>query len=294
MAGGPGKPGPLCRARHFYHMSTLIVEPDTQTRDTPAIPFKDRPRPLVYVGASAYEWKAECHFIDSLVSAMEHCHSRIIRDWGVGDAAIGRKRNYQAWRFLTQTNAEFLFFIDSDIVFEPVHFDRIVSHNLPVCAGIYFKKSAKLEPVIEGNLSEEDPVTHLMKVRSAGTGFLCIRRDVFEKIRDMMLNEDPDNFCYEGDPDPETRWDFFPFGSRKRSYRSEDWYFCDLARRAGFDIHVDCSVQLGHVGKTIFPLMRMGHEDVADLLFHKYGYTKEQIKEWLLAAPEPANFKEEK
>jgi hypothetical protein len=270
------------------------VTENSATTVTTELRFEDKPRPLVYVGASAYEWKAECHFFDSMVNAMSLCRSQIIRDWGVGDAAIGRKRNYQAWRFLTQTKAEYLFFIDSDIVFEPVHFDRIVAHGLPVVGGIYFKKSHKLEPCIEGKIGEEDPKTHLLEVKSTGTGFLCIRRDVFEKVREMMLKEDPDNFCYEGDPDPETRWDFFPFGARKRSYRSEDWYFCDLARRAGFKVYVDCSVQLGHVGKTIFPIMRMAHEDVADLLFHKYNRPLDEIKKWLAESPDPAVFKEEK
>lgn len=278
-------------------MSTPELETVTENRVTTvsqSVRFDERPRPIVYVGASAYEWKAECHFFDSMVNAMSTCRSQIIRDWGVGDAAIGRKRNYQAWRFLTKTNAEFLFFIDSDIVFDPVHFDRIVSHNLPVVGGIYFKKSMKLDPCIEGKIGEEDPVTHLMEVKSTGTGFLCIRRDVFEAIRTMMMKECPDNFCYENDPDPETRWDFFPFGARGRSYRSEDWYFCDLARRAGFKVYVDCSVQLGHIGKTVFPIMRMEHNDVLDLLFHKYGYTHDQIKAWLSAAPDPASFEDEK
>lgn len=271
------------------------VTEDSGTTVKASVRFDEKPRPLVYVGASAYEWKAECHFIDSLVEAMSHCHARIIKDWGVGDAAIGRKRNYQAWKFLSKTDAEYLFFIDSDIVFEAAQFDRIVAHGLPVVGGVYFKKSHKLDPCIESLPGElENPETHLMKVKSTGTGFLCIRRDVFEAVRAMMLEADPDNFCYEGDPDPETRWDFFPFGSRKRSYRSEDWYFCDLARRAGFDVHVDCSVQLGHVGKTIFPLIRIAHNDVVDLLWHKYGYSQETVKTWLLAAPQPAQFEDKK
>ncbi len=122
-------------------MSTETLESVTESRATTVkseVRLNEKKRPLVYVGASAYEWKAECHFFDSMVNAMSLCHAQIIKDWGVGDAAIGRKRNFQAHRFLTQTRAEFLFFIDSDIVFEPVHFDRIVAHNLPVCGGIYF------------------------------------------------------------------------------------------------------------------------------------------------------------
>lgn len=299
MAGGPGiklrtaLPGTF----HFYHMSTDTLESVTKssgTTVTSVIRFDEKPRPLVYIGASAYDWKAEVIFIESMARAEKHCHTQIMRDWGAGDAAIGRKRNYQSWKFLTKTAAQYLLFIDSDIGFLPAHLDRIVSHGLPICGGVYFKKSNKLEPCIEGKLSDEDPQTHLLEVKSTGTGFLCVRRDVFETIREMMLKEDPDNFCYEGDPDPETRWDFFPFGARKRSYRSEDWYFCDLARRAGFKVFVDMSVQLDHVGKTIFPIIRMEHEDVADLLYHKYNRPMDEVKQWLLASPDPATFKEGK
>ncbi len=255
------------------------------------IPFNERPKPLVYVGASAYEWKAECAFVDSIVKSMASCHSTIIRDWGVGDAAIGRKRNFQVWRARTHTKAQFLFFIDSDIVFEPWQFDRIVAHDLPIVGGVYFKKCAKLEPVIEGKLSEEDPITHLMEVKSAGTGFLCIRMDVFEAI----IQKYGDSIAYQGDPDQEKRWDFFPFGAVNNSYRSEDWYFCDRARECGFKVYVDCSVQLGHVGKIVFPMVRyMGDEDMVNLLQHKYGYSDEAVRAWLVAAPDPAKFKEKK
>lgn len=277
-------------------MSTDTLEvpsaPDTALAPSaPAIPFTgrftDRPKPLVYVGASAYEWKAECAFVDSIFKAMAGCHSQIIRDWGVGDAAIGRKRNFQVWRARTHTKADFLFFIDSDIIFEPVHFDRLVSHNLPVVGGVYFKKCARLEPVVEGKLSDEDPVTHLMEVKSCGTGFLCIRMDVFE----AMIQKFGKQIEYRGDPDQELRWDFFPFGAVNGSYRSEDWYFCDRARECGFKVYVDCSVQLGHVGKVVFPMVRyLGDEDVVNLLAHKYEYTDPQIREWLMGAPNPAKF----
>lgn len=249
----------------------------------PVVRFCDKPKPIVYVAASAYEWKAECGFVDSLLNAMANCHCSLIRDWGAGDAAIGRKRNYQSWRMLTQSKAEYLFFIDSDIIFQPWHLDRIVAHGLPICGGVYFKKRAILDPVIERKMGEEDPVTKLMKVGSCGTGFMCIRRDVLEK----MIEKFPD-IAYMGDPDPEKRWDFFPFGAVKNSYRSEDWYFCDRARECGFDVHVDCSVQLGHVGKMVFPMVSfMGDDDVIDLLWHKYDLPKDTITAFLSAAPNP-------
>lgn len=272
-------------------MSTITIEAPAEklapsAPSAPATPlrFTDKPKPIVYLGLSAYDWKVECGTADSTFNTLANSHCIIIKDWGAGDAAIGRKRNFQAHRMLTQTKAQFLFFVDGDILFEPWHFDRIVSHNLPVCGGVYFKKSPKLEPVIAGQLSAEDPDSHLMKVNCAGTGFLCIRRDVFE----AMIARYGEAIEYKGDPDQEKRWDFFPFGAVKNSYRSEDWYFCDRARECGFDVQVDMSVQVGHIGKIIFPLVRFVDDSTfIDLAFHKYGTLPEQMKEFLAAQPIP-------
>jgi len=37
-------------------------------------------------------------------------------------------------------------------------------------------------------------------------------------------------------------------------YLSEDWLFCDMARRAGFNVFADTHVLLNHVGQVTFPL----------------------------------------
>lgn len=37
-------------------------------------------------------------------------------------------------------------------------------------------------------------------------------------------------------------------------FASEDYWFCDLARASGFDIHVDTNLLMGHEGRCIFPL----------------------------------------
>jgi hypothetical protein len=37
-------------------------------------------------------------------------------------------------------------------------------------------------------------------------------------------------------------------------FASEDYWFCDLARASGFDIHLDTNLIMGHEGRCIFPI----------------------------------------
>lgn len=268
---------------------------DTKITGAPAptqpVNFNVKPRPKVYLAASAYDWKCETLFANSLQKAREICHSLITYDWGSGDAAIGRKRNFQMWRFLKQTDADFIFYIDSDIIFEPQDFDRIVAHNLPIVGGIYPKKCFKLEGCY--NPWPGAPVVNekqLMDVRHAGNGFLCISR----KAAEQFIAFHGAKIEYTGDPDPELRWDFFPFGAVNRAYKSEDWYFCERAREAGMAVKIDVSVQVKHIGKTIFPIVNTINDgEVVDLLHHKYDVTEEVAKTWIKTLPKPG-FKEEK
>jgi hypothetical protein len=248
------------------------------------VPFNKKPRPKIYLAASAYDWKCETNFANSLIKAREQCHSLISFDWGAGDAAIGRKRNFQMWRFLKQTDADGIFYIDSDIIWEPQDLDRIVAHNLPICGGIYPKKSFKLEGCYNpspGALVDENG---LLDVKHAGNGFLYISRWAAERF----IAYHGAKIEYRGDPDPELRWDFFPFGAKEGNYKSEDWYFCERAREAGLSVKIDSTVQVRHIGKIIFPLCNtITDEEFVDIAHHKYDWDKEAVRNWLKAAPKP-------
>ena len=113
------------------------------------------------------------------------------------------------------------------------------------------------------------PVTGLIKVRHAGTGFLCIHRSVFETIRDKGLVEK----YKAGDLKfHDEAWDFFPMRAHHGMYESEDYAFCRLAEEAGFEIFADTRVQVRHVGKVIFPLHATLHEDeICDIVHKRFG-----------------------
>jgi hypothetical protein len=94
-------------------------------------------------------------------------------------------------------------------------------------------------------------------VKYAGTGFLCIAREVLERIIKEMpeLRYDPD----EGDGEPGSLWDFFRVGvwecpeTGYRRYLSEDWWFCQIARDLGYDVMMDTQIVCKHVGQFVYP-----------------------------------------
>lgn len=231
--------------------------------------YTDKPRPTVFLPIPAYDWKIEALFQDSVDRAANGCHAQLCRTFGMGDG-VARTRNNLAYTFLKETKCEFLFFVDSDIIFDPVDIDRIVSHGLPVVGGLYPKKSASLGWVYSSLPGEEvNEKTGLLKVRETGTGFLCVRRDVFE----AMIAKWPE-IRYEHDPVPGAeRWDFFPMHAQGGRYLSEDWFFCDRVRQLGLDVHVDVTVQVKHIGKIVYPLHKTLTDDEVKELVARKGWT---------------------
>lgn len=206
------------------------------------------------------------HFVPALLNlALEKpCHLKIKP--AVGDSLVCRARNRIAKAFLEDPKATHLLFIDTDLIFSPEHVARLISHDLPLVCGCYPKKQPGLDWVLNTLPGEErDPATGLQRVRYAGTGFMLIRRDVFEAIDRIFpeIRYQPD----DGEPEEGVYRDFFRVGpcvaGGRRRYLSEDWYFCEMAQQAGIPTFVDTNVVLKHCGDAIYPLQMPVSEPVA-------------------------------
>lgn len=210
------------------------------------------------------------HFVPGLLKLVQNppCHLRLLPL--VGDSLVSRARNRIAAKFLADPRATHLLFLDTDLIFGVDHVARLISHDLPIVAGLYPKKQRSLKWVLNTReeFGEADPETGLQKILYAGTGALCIAREVLEAIRDARpdLAYDPD----AGEPTDLTYHDFFPVGiyqdpaTGRRRYLSEDWYFCQLARDCGYKIMADTHVIMKHCGDFIFPIDDpTGPEDIS-------------------------------
>lgn len=205
----------------------------------------------------------EPHFAFSMVKlSTEAAAGRLAFDLQcsplIGDAAIGRARNTLTARFL-KTDCDRILFTDSDLVFDASHVSRIVSHDLDIVGGTYFKKNEG-EPQIVCNMlpnarEQTENESGVQEAMYVGTGFLCVKRRVFEKIIEVL----GDDLWYTSDATQEREWDFWKMGvckyaDGKRRFLSEDWFFCEMARHCGFKVHLDLRCILKHVGPAMYPL----------------------------------------
>jgi hypothetical protein len=180
-----------------------------------------------------------------------------------GDSLITRCRDNMNHAFYFGTGDDYLFFIDSDIDFRVEDVIRLVSHRLPIAAGLYAIKEENLRWCLN-TLKDEapHPETGLQKVATAGTGFLCYHRSVIGRmiaaapqwphwkvryIDDAHRDDRYHIFADEVIDDPE----WFTHTPRRMS---EDWSFCYFARRLGYDVWMDTKVITHHRGEINYPL----------------------------------------
>ena len=184
-------------------------------------------------------------------NALQSAEQQGYRVWRMdGGAAIDVARNRLATLALREGYDEVMW-IDSDIVFERDAIDRLRDHDLPIVGGLYPKKAQsalsihhyadRLHVGKQGGLHE---------VVYAPTGFLHVRREVFEKIKsDHQLP-----MCNEAFGDPMVPY-FMPQVIPYHDgywYLAEDYSFCHRVRRSGFKIFIDTSIRLWHVGRYAY------------------------------------------
>jgi hypothetical protein len=98
--------------------------------------------------------------------------------------------------------------------------------------------------------AEQEGFVH--EVSKTGTGFLLIKRDVFEKL-DAHPATKPfrNDLGLPPELDPYMRT-YFDTAVRDGRYYSEDWTFCENWRDLGGKVWVDTRVMLRHTGTYVF------------------------------------------
>lgn len=193
------------------------------------------------------------------------------------ESLIQRGRNSLVKMFL-DTDYTHLFFIDSDIGFDPEHALKMVNANKDVLCGAYPRKflnwkkmhecvlsggsidhmrSEALEHVlvfINGDRQPKIDEDGCVEVEYSGTGFMMIKRDVFELLQDKVDVYLCDSEVGSSISMNDLIYEFFFVEKEPRTKRflSEDYAFCRLWRNNGGKIHVAPWVNLAHIGTHIF------------------------------------------
>lgn len=196
------------------------------------------------------------------------------------ESLITRARNYLVDEFLRSEGFTHLLFIDSDIGFDPNDVLALIALDKDIIGGPYPKKSINwntvaavarsnpqagpqdLEAVIGDYVMNPIPgttkfsITEPLEVMEIGTGFMLIKRDVFNKFRDEYphLRYRPDHAGqanFDGSRYIHAYFDTIidPVSQR---YLSEDYMFCQAWRAIGGQVWICPWMKLQHVGTYTF------------------------------------------
>jgi len=178
-------------------------------------------------------------------------------DWTVetmtNESLISRARNTLVAKFLNTPDSTHLVFIDADIGWEPWHLLLLLNHDVDVIGGLYPMKSLPVRWVVNGfEGAEESEDGNRLEVSKTGTGFMVVKRHVFEKLK-----EHPAVVPFKNDIGLDPALDpymktYYDTDVREGRYYSEDWTFCENWRDMGGKIWIDKRVLLKHSGSYVF------------------------------------------
>lgn len=185
-------------------------------------------------------------------------HNFIVR---TNESLITRARNTLAAEFMFDSrfkDSEALMFIDADIQFQAEDVATLWNllvegdHDIVTAAYPMKREGSDVTAWKDGKLVNLDDFDGPTEIDFAGTGFLMIRRRVFEKMAQKyttLRHKEGhvgevyaffDTHVVHGDT-WEDSW-----------YCSEDYAFCDRWRGINGKIILDPSIRLGHVGRRVY------------------------------------------
>ncbi len=129
-----------------------------------------------------------------------------------------------------KAGATHILFVDADMVFPYDIIPRLLKSGKEIIGVEYNKREFPLKMLCEP--LEERKTDEIYKVKYTGTGLLLIDLSVFEKFRGAW-------FRFERNADGEL-------------VLGEDVFFCNEARQAGYDVFVDPTIKVGHLGEYAY------------------------------------------
>lgn len=178
-------------------------------------------------------------FVDSFMTVQFPLHAHYIIAGSSGPLDSIRNELVRQAQLAKCTH---IFMVDTDQIYPQDIFMKLISHDRDIVAGKVHRRMPPYDPILlRGSIDKFEVVpdeewtsdklpSGLVKVDATGFGCVLIKMEVFEAI-------DPPWFEFKL-YDAKT-----PIG--------EDVYFYGKARKAGFEVFVDCSVKIGHIHSFI-------------------------------------------
>jgi len=196
----------------------------------------------------------------------------------MNESLITRARNSMAYDFL-KSDATHLMFIDADIAFNPADIPRMVDADKDIICGIYPKKEINWVEVAaavkrgvapehlqyntgafvlnlaNGEKSKTGSINEPIEIANGGTGFMLIKRKVFEDLADKVPSYTNDMYhAVDTVREVKVIKEYFATSIDEESNRllSEDYHFCKISRQAGFKVWCAPWASFSHTGTYNF------------------------------------------
>jgi len=169
---------------------------------------------------------------------------------------ITQARSKIANFFINNTEHDYLFFLDSDIGFNPEDVLKLLAHQVPIVSGAYPMKIIPERYCVDV-VQPEERRGDLVKINGNGMGFVLIHRNVFLKMSQNFpdlkyIPQIKDSNVPPTEAELNNSYHYFMEHKENNAFMSEDKSFFHRARMLGYDVWLDTSIKLQHVGSHIF------------------------------------------
>ena len=206
-----------------------------------------------FIALPAYDFKVSLKLAVSLAQFAQQAQQHGI-DIQIGSicgcSVVSRARNLLAQDMLDSDCTD-LMFIDSDINFEAADVFRLLAWTSDpkkgIVAGVPRTRSTTKTYIGTLDADKDGELTMngmgLVRAKRVATAFMMVRRDVFE-----TLDAAHPEWRYYDERTERTVPCMFDFMLTEEGYVGEDYLFCDRVREQGFEVWVDPTIKLGHMG----------------------------------------------
>jgi hypothetical protein len=239
--------------------------------------MSEEKKPSLMIATPMYGGMCTGHYVAGLLGTINKMQSvGVPVYWAqmMNESLITRARNELARLFL-EKGFDYLMFVDADISFDGQAVATLMAADKDICVGIYPKKEVDWKQIKKAAKDGKEDIENYggafvfnmvgssaetnedgcIEIRHGGTGFMLIKRRVFEDLMPHVPTYRTSSF-----KDPATgeyakplTHEFFATSiDDTGALLSEDYHFCALWRKHGGKIYANPFIKLEHVGTYVF------------------------------------------
>jgi len=219
----------------------------------------------LFIATPAFGHQVTTNYANSLLKFVSTPHPTLAVSSAIhmqsGMALVTQARNNCVAYFLNSECTHFLF-IDADIGFEPEAIYRLIEKDVPLCLTPYpvkgYGKDYQLQFIV--HFPDKDNVRiqkdGFTEITAGPTGFMMIKREVFEKLAEKYPERKTVNKQLVGNKVETMEKGWYTFFETaqdpENGYLGEDISFCRLWTNIGGKIYADTQTPLTHFGSHAF------------------------------------------